>query len=102
LRWDYERNRIEHYSVATRQWRIEQGDVRFQRNDMYMEELRHFVACVRGYVPRPLIDGEQGAAVLTIALSALRSAADGQAVDFRDAHTVTRDWLARLGAVVRE
>jgi predicted dehydrogenase len=98
LRWDFHANRIDQYSVTRGQWRREEGDTRFERNQMYLNELRHFVACVRGDVPHPLIDGEQGAAVLAIALAALRSAAENRTIDFRDADDLTRAWLTRLGA----
>jgi predicted dehydrogenase len=97
LRWEFQRNRLEHYSVESGQWRVEEGDARYERNQMYMEELRHFVGCVRGEIDRPLIDGEQGAAVLAIALAALHSSNSGRAVDFREADSDTRGWLARLG-----
>jgi predicted dehydrogenase len=97
LRWEYERNRIEHYSIETRQWRIEQGDARYERNRMYLDELRHFVQSVRGEIERPLIDGDQGAAVLAVALAALRAARDGVTVDFRDEDVAVRGWLSSFG-----
>jgi hypothetical protein len=81
LQLDVTRNRLEHHAAATGQWRVEEGSPTFQRNDMYLDELRHFVACVRGEVDRPLIDGEQGAAILAIALAALNSAARGRTVE---------------------
>lgn len=97
LRWDYERNRIEVYTAVTGQWRTEDGDRKFERNLMYRRELQHFVACARGEIANPLIDGEQGAAVLAVALAALRSAADGRAIDFvAEADQVTRAWLSRF------
>jgi predicted dehydrogenase len=97
LRWEFQRNRLEHYSVTTRQWRIEQGDARFERNQMYLDELRHFAACALGEAHKPLIDGEQGAAILAIALGTLRSAATGRAIDFHATDSVTRGWLSHLG-----
>jgi predicted dehydrogenase len=60
---------------------------------MYMDELCHFVACVRGEVERPLIDGEQGAAVLSIALAALRSATTGQTIDLSQEGEIIKAWL---------
>jgi predicted dehydrogenase len=98
LRWEFERNRLELYDLNTGQWRIEQGDARFERNQMYLDELRHFAACARGELAQPLIDGEQGAAILVIALAALRSAREGRAVDFRDESELVRRWLGTLGA----
>ena len=98
LRWDFEPNRLEVYSAATREWRVEPGEAAVERNQMYVEELRHFVACVCGEVEsEPLADGEQGAAVLAIALAALRSSREGRAVDFRTEDEVVRGWLRRLG-----
>ncbi len=96
LRLDVTRNRLEHYTAASGQWRVEEGDPTFDRNDMYLAELRHFVACVRGEVDRPLIDGEQGAAVLAIALAALRSAENGRAVNLNDDVEIPRTWLSSL------
>jgi len=98
LRWEFERNRLEEYRATTRQWRIEQGDTAFERNQMYLDELRQFVACVRGQAPeRDLADGEQGAAVLAVALAALEAARDGRTKDFREADETVRGWLGRLG-----
>jgi predicted dehydrogenase len=96
LRWDYDQNRLLQYVPSTRQWRIEEGDPRFERNDMYLAELRHFVACVRGEVERPLVDGHQGAAVLAIALAALSGSSNGQTVDLWNADECTRAWLTSL------
>jgi len=96
LCWDYDQNRLLQYVPTTRQWRIEEGDPRFERNDTYVAELRHFVDCVRGEVERPLVDGPQGAAVLAIALAALRAASDGRTVDLWDADACTRTWLTSL------
>jgi predicted dehydrogenase len=96
LRWDYTVNRLEHYSATSSQWRVEDGDPRFERNDMYLDELRHFAACVRGEVEQPLIDGEQGAAVLVVALAALESAATGRVVDLSAVGEPISEWLGRL------
>jgi predicted dehydrogenase len=97
LRWEYDDGRILQYVPATRQWRVEEADRRFERNDMYLAELRHFVSCVRGERERPLIDGEQGAAVLAIALAGLRSSATGCAVDLDAEGEPTTTWLKSLG-----
>jgi predicted dehydrogenase len=97
LRWEYDEGRLLHYAPATCQWRVEESDRRFERNQMYLAELRHFVSCVRGEIERPLIDGEQGAAVLTIALAGLRSSASGQAIDLQAEGEPTTTWLSSLG-----
>ena len=82
---------------ATRQWRVEEGDPRLQRNDMYLAELQHFAASVRGDIERPLIDGEQGAAILAIALAGLRSSAGAAAIDLHAQGEPVTTWLSSLG-----
>jgi predicted dehydrogenase len=97
LRWEYDEGRLLHYAPATRQWRVEESDRRFERNQMYLAELRHFVSCVRGEIERPLIDGAQGAAVLAIALAGLRSSVSGQAIDLQAEGAPITTWLTSLG-----
>lgn len=97
LRWEYDHHRVLRYVPGTRQWRVEEGDPRLQRNDMYLAELEHFAACVRGDIERPLIDGQQGAAVLAMTLAALRSSTDGRAVDLHAQGEPLNTWLNSLG-----
>jgi predicted dehydrogenase len=97
LRWEYDENRLLVYAPATREWRVEQGRPTFTRNDMFLDELRHVAACVRGDVARPRVDGTQGAAILSVALAALRSAAEGRAIDLsRNGPGETATWLSSL------
>jgi len=97
LRWEYEEGRVLQYGPSTRQWRVEETDRRFERNDMYLAELRHFVRCARGELERPLVDGEQGAAVLAIALAAVRASTMGQTIDLQAEGEPTTTWLTSLG-----
>jgi len=48
-------------------------------NDMYVEEMRHVLQCLRGECA-PCVDGATGRRVLEIAVAACRSAATGQPV----------------------
>jgi predicted dehydrogenase len=97
VRWEYDENRLLVYAPVTREWRVEQGRPSYTRNDMYLDELRHVAACVRGEVREPRVDGTQGAAVLVVALAALRSAAEGRAIDLtRDGPGETAAWLNSL------
>jgi len=97
LRWEYDDNRLLSYAAGTRQWRVEEGDPRLRRNDMYLAELQHFAACVRGEIERPLIDGTQGAAVLAITLAALKSSKEGRAIDLHAEGEPLNTWLSSLG-----
>lgn len=48
-------------------------------NDMYVDELRHFGACIRGE-EKPQVDGATGKRILEVALAARKSAATGARV----------------------
>lgn len=52
------------------------------RNKMYLDEMRHFVQCVRKQ-KRPLIDLEQGMEVLKIALAVKESSLRGKAINIK-------------------
>jgi predicted dehydrogenase len=97
LRWDYDANRLYQYLPATRQWRVEDGDPRFERNQMYLAELQHFARCMRGEVESPVVGGEQAAAVLVISLAALRSSETGQTIDLDAEAEPVGSWLSSLG-----
>jgi predicted dehydrogenase len=85
LRWEYESNRVLRYSPTTRVWVVEEGDPRFNRNDMFVAEVCEFAARARGGAHDGIgADGHAGAAVLKIALAALRSAAEGRRIDVHD------------------
>lgn len=51
LRWEFNANRLLWYVPATREWRVEEGDPRFERNVMFVNELQDFVEQVRGRNP---------------------------------------------------
>jgi predicted dehydrogenase len=96
LRWEYDDNRLARWTPTTTSWLIEQGDPRFDRNHMFLAELAHVAACLRGEIERPLIDGEQGAAVLALALASLQSARDGRVIDLNCEGEPVRTWLSSL------
>ena len=97
LRWENEANRLLQYSPSSRRWRIEEGDPRFDRNDMYLAELRATAQAVAGEPVEAMATGAQGAAVLAIALAALRSAEEGRAIELADEPQPIRTWLDTLG-----
>lgn len=97
LRWEYEANRVLRYAPATRQWRVEEGDPRSDRNQMYRAELEEFVAYVRGDGPGRLATGEQGAAIVALARAALRSSDSGTAIDLASEGEPVTAWLSSLG-----
>ena len=64
------------------QWITEEGDPRFERNDMFVAEVCEFAARARGEAHNGIgADAQQGIEVLKIALAALQSAAEGRRID---------------------
>jgi predicted dehydrogenase len=61
---------------------------------MYVDELRSFVDDVRAGARPSAQQAEQGAAVLAIALAALRSAAQGRTIDLHAEDPATGVWLS--------
>jgi predicted dehydrogenase len=69
LIWDMKQG-VRHYDASTAKW--EDEPIAPDPNDMYVEEMKHFVSCVRGEAS-PLVDGVTGKRVLEIALAAKKS-----------------------------
>ncbi len=77
--WDYCAGRVSCYSTASRQWQtFPEGDVN-DPNQMYVEEMRHFLRCL-AREQEPAVDVFEGARVLQVALAAKESAASGRVV----------------------
>ena len=70
LLWEFSEG-VRHLMVD-KTWRV--YPISPDANEMYVEEMRHFLACMRG-VEKPLVDGDTGKRVLQIALAARQSAA---------------------------
>lgn len=69
LTWNFEEG-VRAYSSESRRWQI--FPLLPDSNEMYLEEMRHFLACARGET-NPLVSGADGKRVLEIALAARRS-----------------------------
>lgn len=65
LLWDGLTDRIECYKAETGQWEIFDQFVCDDRNQMYLDELAHFIRCVE-HGETPLVDGVQGHDVMNI------------------------------------
>jgi len=77
LIWDYSEKVVKLFSVKTKQWKT--YPVQTDPNDMYLEEMKHFIECINGKA-NPLIDGYTAKKVLEIALAAKKSARVGKAI----------------------
>lgn len=78
--WDYAGG-VSWFSAATRQWTALPAPPGWQANAMYLDELRHFLACLDGR-ERSVQDVAEGRRVLEIALAAKESSATGRVVEW--------------------
>jgi predicted dehydrogenase len=74
LKWDNASGILEAYSGAKEAWELHAPPEGFERNSMFLEELRHFLAVARGQV-EPVCSLEDGIQALRLALAARESAA---------------------------
>ena len=72
LTWDGMSHRVQLFSAATDTWSDLHPAKAIDRNEVYVEELRHFLDCVRGNEV-PIVSGDDGRRVLEIALAAKQS-----------------------------
>ncbi len=79
VRYDYYANQTAFYERATRIVQIQRFEG-FDRNRMFMDELEHFLACLRGE-EQPLVDLREGVRSLKISLAAEASLRSGHAVE---------------------
>ena len=68
--WDFYANTIEVYHGEEKRW--EKWQFKCVRNDMFLEECRHFLACLEGK-ESPRIDGWDGYRTLKVCLAAMDS-----------------------------
>jgi predicted dehydrogenase len=78
LIWDAVESELSHYSPRERAWRRWKPPRSYDLNRMYIEEMQHFLECVRKSA-RPLTPLDQGAHVMAVLDACRRSAARGGA-----------------------
>lgn len=71
IRFDYYANVLEYSETATGQTEVHRFDS-FERNQMFVDELKHFFACLRGHA-EPLVDLREARRSMQIAQSAMAS-----------------------------
>jgi predicted dehydrogenase len=79
VRWDNADGRVQVFGAETDHWKIFSPPENFERNDLFLAEMRHFLQVIRGEV-RSICDLEDGIASLRLAVSALESARTGRRV----------------------
>lgn len=79
IRWDFASGEVSCYQAGKKDWEKYPAPGDWQLNQMYVDELQHFLGCVAGK-ERPVCDVFEGERVLRIALAARESAPTGTAV----------------------
>ncbi len=79
--WDYGARQVSWFSAATSQWHTIADPPDWQPNAMYVDELKHFLACLDGR-ERPVLDAADGRRVLEIALAAKTANETGRVVEW--------------------
>jgi predicted dehydrogenase len=82
VRYDYYLNQVALHQIDASDARVERFE-RFDRNDMFVDEMRHFLGCVRGE-ERPVVDLREAIRSLRVAMAAHESLRTGEAVQLRD------------------
>jgi predicted dehydrogenase len=73
--WDYYANEVRLFETRKPGWQVFRQEG-FERNDMFVAEMQHFLACLEGR-ESPVVDVEEGAKILRLALAARESAETG-------------------------
>ena len=82
IRWDYMAGEVRWYSAAAREWQVFANPPGWEPNQMYLEEMQHFLKCLTRE-EEPALDVFEGTRVLEVAVGAKASAETGQLVELR-------------------
>lgn len=79
LQWDNATGAVRHFQVDSGGWSETQPPPGFERNDLFLDEMRHFLEVCQG-VKSPICDLEDGVQALQLALAAHVSQERGQLI----------------------
>jgi len=74
IKWNFSTNEVNLYSVKDNSW--QSFPYRFSINDMYIEEIKHFMQCVQSS-KSPLVEIKQAKIVLEVVLASKKAAISG-------------------------
>ncbi len=72
IHWDYSAGQVRWYSARTQEWKTFANPVGWTTNQMYLDEMEHYLRCLEG--EKPMVDVFESARILQIALAAKESA----------------------------
>lgn len=82
LHWDYTAGEVRWFSAQTKQWKVYSNPPGWDPNQMYLDEMKHFLRCLAGE-EEPALDVFEAAEVLRIALAAKESARQQRWIEIR-------------------
>ena len=82
LHWDYTAGEVRWFSAETKKWKVYGNPVGWSPNQLYLDEMKHFLLCVAGE-EEPTLDVYDAARVLRIALAAKESAQQQRWIELR-------------------
>ncbi len=80
LQWDNQDGAVRAYDPSIQEWATHPAPEEFERNHMFIEELRHFLALARGET-EAVCNLEDGRRALELSLAVLESGASGRLVE---------------------
>ncbi len=82
IHWDYPAQRVRWFSVVSGRWRTVRNPPGWEPNEMYLDEMRHFINCLLGK-EKPALDVFEASRVLEVALAAKTCAQTQQWAELR-------------------
>jgi|TARA_B110000438_G_scaffold303106_1_gene363177 predicted dehydrogenase len=79
IHWDSDSNTVKIFNIETKEWKIKFQDISYTRNDMYVDEILHFITCVKDK-KNTINDISQGIKTLEIALAILKSSNNNKVI----------------------
>lgn len=98
IRWDFGEGQTRWYRAATRQWQTVSNPDGWELNQMYLDEMRHFLKCLDA-AEQPLVDVVDAARTLEVALAAKQAAQTGRAVTLSSRETQGEQHAIQKAAV---
>ena len=80
IRWNNTDGSVHCYYANRSEWEVIPAPIEFERNNMFLDEMHHFLECVIGNT-EPLVTLDDGIRALEIALAAKRSIAEGKLIE---------------------
>ena len=77
--WDFNDKQVRLYSARTKEWQAFPEAPDYDINQMYVEEMKHFIQCLEGKA-RPIQDINSGKRIVEIAMAAKESSKAGRVV----------------------